>query len=362
MNRITGLITRNEEMSQTHLTKKGIKVATLMALALTCAAPSIADDVSPGGYDFSYTNRGDRAIWPIQVFDNGFESYFQFNPEKTMPAIFAIAPCGSKVLLTPQQKGPYLVVPGMYSKFSLQIGQKKATVDYSGEKMIPLEENVANEPNCTATASLQRTSLRGSVASPKSMHTAVAPIAGDPAFEHQVNMVQTKRTSGSLTLQTSAADPVHATASAPVHASQPITKAQVEQIKASAPAPVRVETFSVASNTVSASPSPATDIASPPAEPAGQRWQVRVEDVRLATTFERWAKQAGYRIQWDADKHVLVEATPTFYGSFEDAITQALSTPGIRNSSYPLEACAYDNTPVLVRITRQGEQVHACPN
>jgi hypothetical protein len=37
-----------------------------------------------------------------------------------------------------------------------------------------------------------------------------------------------------------------------------------------------------------------------------------------------------------------------------------LSSPGIRMSDFPLEACIYANTPPLVRITRQGEQTREC--
>ncbi|MGX9697040.1 TcpQ domain-containing protein [Janthinobacterium lividum] len=93
-----------------------------------------------------------------------------------------------------------------------------------------------------------------------------------------------------------------------------------------------------------------------------QQWDVRPEDIRLANTFERWAKTAGWRIQWDANKHLLIESTSTFTGSFEDAVKAALMTPGIRYGAYPLEACVYANSPPLVRITRQGEQSQECPD
>lgn len=101
---------------------------------------------------------------------------------------------------------------------------------------------------------------------------------------------------------------------------------------------------------------------------AQKRWDVRVADVRLATTFERWAAESAmsgresYKILWDADKHVLIDATPTYGGSILDAVEAALSTPAIRRSAYPLEACLYPNTPPLIRITKRGEQTEACPD
>jgi hypothetical protein len=91
-------------------------------------------------------------------------------------------------------------------------------------------------------------------------------------------------------------------------------------------------------------------------------FEVRLNDIRLATAFERWARDSGERIRWDADKHLLIEAPMTFMATDAfDAITQALSTPGILNSEYPLEVCEYPNTPTLLRVTRQGEQAKDCP-
>lgn len=98
----------------------------------------------------------------------------------------------------------------------------------------------------------------------------------------------------------------------------------------------------------------------PIAKPA-EKWDVLASDVRLATTFERWAKKAGWRIQWDAARHFLIDSTSSFHGTFEEAVTAALMTPGIRLGAYPLEACIYANTPPLIRITRQGEQTQECP-
>lgn len=91
-----------------------------------------------------------------------------------------------------------------------------------------------------------------------------------------------------------------------------------------------------------------------------QRWEVRLADINLHTTFQRWAREAGYRIKWDAHKHVLIDAPDVYAMDFEDAISTALSTPGIQFSEYPLEACIYPNTPPLVRITRRGEQDKEC--
>ena len=97
-----------------------------------------------------------------------------------------------------------------------------------------------------------------------------------------------------------------------------------------------------------------------------KRWEVNVSDVRLAKTFERWARESGelgtkYRVLWDADKHVLIDSTTSYTGTFLDAVEAALRSPSILYGSYPLEACLYSNDPPLLRITKQGEQAKDCP-
>jgi len=87
---------------------------------------------------------------------------------------------------------------------------------------------------------------------------------------------------------------------------------------------------------------------------------VRTQDITLVHTLERWTAQAGYRLKWDAQRNFLIGAPDSYEGTFEAALQSVLSSSGIRQSDYPLEACIYANTPPLVRITRQGEQAREC--
>ena len=95
-------------------------------------------------------------------------------------------------------------------------------------------------------------------------------------------------------------------------------------------------------------------------DPATARWSVLVQDITLARTLERWGAQAGVRVKWDAQRNFLIGAPDSVEGTFETALKAILSSAGIRQSDYPLEACIYANTPPLVRITRQGEQAREC--
>lgn len=85
-------------------------------------------------------------------------------------------------------------------------------------------------------------------------------------------------------------------------------------------------------------------------------WRVELKDITLSTTFARWADTAGWKIRWDADKNILIDAPNSHSGTFEDAIASVLSSDGIQRGIYPLEVCFYSNTPPLARITRKGEQ------
>ena len=91
-----------------------------------------------------------------------------------------------------------------------------------------------------------------------------------------------------------------------------------------------------------------------------QRWELKLQDVTLNKAFARWAQEAGYRVRWDARKHVVIGGPETFDLPFEQAVTAALSTPGIQASEYPLDVCFYPNNPPLARITRRGEQDKEC--
>lgn len=91
----------------------------------------------------------------------------------------------------------------------------------------------------------------------------------------------------------------------------------------------------------------------------GRRWDILAGDRHLAMVFERWAAAAGMKLLWDARQHFMVAAPDAFTGTFEEAVARVLSSPSIRNSKYPLEACIYKNTPPVFRVTRLGEQ--DCP-
>jgi hypothetical protein len=104
-------------------------------------------------------------------------------------------------------------------------------------------------------------------------------------------------------------------------------------------------------------PAPAGDRAS---DSKHRVWKIQDGDIRLSDALKRWAADAGYQLRWEAERHVMISGNGSFHGDFESAVVDALKTPGILFSEYPLEVCFYPNSPPLARVTRQGEQAQYC--
>lgn len=290
------------------------RMAALIALAFS--STGALADTSAGGFDFSYTSRGDRGVWPTQVFDSGAETYFQFPADKTVPAIFAVAPCGRRVLLTPTTSGPYFVVPGMYRNYALQIGPRSASIDYTGQKDIPLEKNVANEPNCQAR------STSGGVARPMREHTAIAPRFGDDPFNRSVDTVNAKN---------------HIVAQKPAKPSP--TVAAVSAVAAPSVA-VRDGTSAVAAPAVL--PAEVALVAPPLPLPV---WEIRIADGTLSNAMRRWVTANRGTLLWQAQKDYPALAA-TFSGDLETALSGVMTS--LQHADYPLRTCLHENNVVRV--------------
>lgn len=56
----------------------------------------------------------------------------------------------------------------------------------------------------------------------------------------------------------------------------------------------------------------------------GVTFRVLREDKTLRTTFERWAREAGWEFDWTADRNISLSAYPAFTVDFKDAVTQSV--------------------------------------
>lgn len=134
-----------------------MKTPTLSRLACglfmlgLCSAPvQSADSARVGAYDFSYLLSGDARAKPVQVFDDGRNTYFQFRAGEAVPAIFS-ARSGVTQLVVPTQEGPYVKVPEVHGRFVLQVGRAQANVIHGAGERADAPQISAMAPNGMST-------------------------------------------------------------------------------------------------------------------------------------------------------------------------------------------------------------------
>ena len=98
---------------------------------LLCTQGAYAQAPAAGSYDFSYRVSGDRRVAPVQVFDDGRNTYVQFKTGQTIPAIFTTDPGGER-LASYTATSPYVVINGTARELVMRIGGISATVQYEG--------------------------------------------------------------------------------------------------------------------------------------------------------------------------------------------------------------------------------------
>lgn len=70
-------------------------------------------------------------------------------------------------------------------------------------------------------------------------------------------------------------------------------------------------------------------------------WRVEIADMNVRRVIERWSRNAGMQVIYEATKDVDVGAAAAFSGTYEHALQQLLAA--IETSEMPLRACLYAN-------------------
>lgn len=110
------------------------KLVLLVAATLLTPAYAIkdgADTGSKGRYDFNYIASGSLSIKPLQVFDDGTFTYFQFATDRDPPTIFSVR-MGRERLETVERVGQYTAIRGLHPHYELRAGDALASVTYRG--------------------------------------------------------------------------------------------------------------------------------------------------------------------------------------------------------------------------------------
>jgi outer membrane protein OmpA-like peptidoglycan-associated protein len=166
-------------------------VAAVVAVMLAAAPAISAPGNRVGGYDFGYATNGDTRIAPVQIFDNGKDTYFQFRAGDPIPAIFQVK--GKEVnLMVPTFEGPYVKIPNTSGRYTLQLGRSQAQVVYvtgsreegvridafgaNGQRISPA--NASRDSNSRLVASLDN-SMQYLSATNLEANSYATPVRGD---------------------------------------------------------------------------------------------------------------------------------------------------------------------------------------
>ena len=86
---------------------------------------TVPDLTKKGNYNFKYTISGSDLIAPIQIFDDGRFTYFQFRTlSAPIPAFFQVDKDGTESIINYQVAGDYIAVEMVASQFTLRYGNE----------------------------------------------------------------------------------------------------------------------------------------------------------------------------------------------------------------------------------------------
>lgn len=157
------------------------RLTLAIALGLMLLPATGADSVRVGAYDFSYASTGDTRARPVQVFDDGRSTFFQFRAGDAVPAIFSHQG-GIPQLLVPTQEGPYIRVAELHGRFVLQVGRAQANVVHAGGG-----RQDAPALNVVTPSGLATPYSGGAVGDGSRLVASLAPIGLGTAIDDAVN-------------------------------------------------------------------------------------------------------------------------------------------------------------------------------
>ncbi len=100
---------------------------------------------APKDLNFDYSFKGEEALSPSAVFDNGEFTYFKFPDMDSLPAIFAVDKKRNESIVNYHIEGEYVVVERLAGQFTLRHGEQEACVfndDYKqGTTLFSLKGN-----------------------------------------------------------------------------------------------------------------------------------------------------------------------------------------------------------------------------
>ncbi|MGB3424877.1 MAG: TcpQ domain-containing protein [Castellaniella sp.] len=236
---------------------------------------------APGGYRFDWRIAGDPALAPLQVFDDGRETWLQYPADQPAPAVFERTARGDRLLRSRRDRD-YLILRGVPERIVLRGGLSQAEA-----------WRETGTPATPQASALPMAHLPMPVPHPR-------PLPPPPPPEPPVPAAPLAPSPGGVSGQSAAAVPVARTATAVV-----------------TQAPARGRTVS---------------------------FEVTPADGNVRRALGRWAQAAGWTFEpehWDVDADIPLAGSAVFGASFRTAVRGLLSATELGDR--PVQPCFYAN-------------------
>ncbi|HEX7386150.1 MAG TPA: TcpQ domain-containing protein [Castellaniella sp.] len=279
--------------------------ALLVAMLAGCATPAdqawrrllagLSSSDSPAQFHFDWQISGDPSLAPLQVFDDGRQTWLQYPSDQPVPAVFGRTASGDR-LLQPRREGDFLVVPEVPERLILRGGHLQAEVWHKRKDL--LASDSMDSPGGAVEPSV--------VVSPES-----------PAGVFAIDKP---------TVRPTATGP----APLPLQAAAPVVP----------PAPVPIPPPSPVPSVV-----PATPAGKPMLVPAATApYEATPADGNIRRTLGRWAKRSGWTFEaqhWAVDVDIPLAGSAEFGPEFIPAVRDLLAATELGDR--PLQPCFYAN-------------------
>jgi len=107
---------------------------------------------SPDAYHWDYSFAGDKTLVPLHVYDDGHFTYFQLQPNQTVPAIFVVDnAAGDESVVNFRQEGQYLIVERTAPQFTLRAGEHHVASIFNNGAIETVNGNAVHEQSGVTT-------------------------------------------------------------------------------------------------------------------------------------------------------------------------------------------------------------------
>lgn len=301
-------------------------------------SPLTRRPASPSQFSFNWQLSGDRAVAPLQVFDDGRRTWLQFAPGQPVPAIFEVTPAGDRPLPY-RVEGPYVVLQGVWPQLALRGGHLQSRV----QRIVPVQAQYTQSTQPRVPAPID--SYPSTLPAQKGVAAVSAP-AGPSAAVHAYPSANSSINSSANT-------------SASTSANSPATTAVVASVGMPPVAPVvdpgvadsAVKVQAIPSSAQSAQKETGQNLASSltaksfsVTSPSTGAYRVSPQDVTIRQALGRWARQAGWTFEpehWAVDVDIPISGSAVFETDFKQAVRQLVAATELADR--PLQPCFYSN-------------------